>query len=252
MAENDAKSKPKKFPILRRLLLPGLLGSAVGVPFVYDAMDVSGLVEQAGNFFTEEESDADDKLLKGLVAEAQERATEEQMAEQQDVPTLVGEPVQNLAEVLRFDISRHWITSRWSRVSTTMSGLELEGLRVPLVTGTETNDLAGSLTYYFDKQQQVRRITFHGYTGDEHKLVDLVGSQFGLRREPALGAGLYLAKWNGRPTSVLRVSNAPIIRANQPRSQLQILLEINRPDMHYGLSPEVAQLLKLDKGANRW
>ncbi len=133
-----------------------------------------------------------------------------------------------------------------------MSGLTLEGLRVPLVTGTQTDDLAGSLTYYFDKQQRVRRITFHGYTGDEHELVELVAGQFGLRREPTLGAGLYLAKWNGRPTSVLRVANAPIVRASQPRSRLQIVLEINRPDMQYELSSEAEQLLAADKGANRW
>ena len=46
---------------------------------------------------------------------------------------------------------------RWPRV-TTVPQFALAGLRVPLVTGTQIDDLAGSLTYYFDRTDQVQRI----------------------------------------------------------------------------------------------
>ena len=84
-----------------------------------------------------------------------------------------GGASQSLAEVLRFDVSPRWVTDRWPRVSTVHVQPDLEGLRVPLVTGTMASDLLGSLTYYFDRQQRVRRITLHGHTGDERMLVTL-------------------------------------------------------------------------------
>jgi hypothetical protein len=78
---------------------------------------------------------------------------------------------------------------------------------VPLVTGTRPDDIAGSLTYYFDKRQQLQRITFEGVVGDERRLVNFVTGQYKLKAEPTLGAGLYVAKWSGRPQKArLRVN----------------------------------------------
>ena len=68
-------------------------------------------------------------------------------------------PMPSLAEVLRFDVTVAWVMQRWPRVSTGLPYLQLQGYRVPLVTGTTVADLAGSLTYYFNAQQQVQRIT---------------------------------------------------------------------------------------------
>jgi hypothetical protein len=167
-------------------------------------------------------------------------------------PQLAGPPVNDLREIFRFDISPSWVTSRWSRVSTTLASLDLEGFRVPLVTGGGVDDLAGSLTYYFDQQNRVQRITFHGYTGDHRKLVSVATQCFGLRPEATLGGGLYLAKWNGVPTSVLRISRAAVVRSNAPHAQLQVLLELNRPAEYYQLSRESRQLLDLDRQLRRW
>jgi hypothetical protein len=167
-------------------------------------------------------------------------------------PKLVGAPVSDLAEVLRFDVSPQWVMSRWSRISTVLADLELEGLRVPLVTGTTTDDLAGSLTYYFDKQHQVQRITFHGYTGDERKLAALVAQRYQLKPVQSLNAALYLAKWNGTPMSALRVALAPVVRADSPNTRLEVMLEINRPRAYYGLSPEFKELLEREQQVQRW
>ena len=140
---------------------------------------------------------------------------------------------------------------RWPRV-TTVAQSTLAGLRVPLVTGTQIDDLAGSLTYYFDRTDQVQRISFQGLTGDDRKLVEIITSAFGLHPEPALGGGMYVARWNATPTSALRVTYAPVVRSDRPHNRLQVLLEINRPDLQYGLSPEFEQLLMHDRGINRW
>jgi hypothetical protein len=166
--------------------------------------------------------------------------------------TLEGAPVDDLSEILRFDISPRWVTSRWARVSTVLSELQLEGLRVPVVTGTNEDDIAGSLTYYFDKQQQVQRIALQGYTGNERKLVALLTEHHGFRAEPTLGAGMYLTRWNGKPTSAMRISHAPVIQAGSPHSRLEVRLEINRPSAYYGLSGEFAELLNRDRQTRRW
>ena len=71
-------------------------------------------------------------------------------------------PLPSLAEVLRFDVTVEWVMQRWPRVTTGLPQLQLQGYRVPLVTGTSLSDVAGSLTYYFNARQQVQRITLRG------------------------------------------------------------------------------------------
>ena len=83
-----------------------------------------------------------------------------------------------LDEVLRFDVTVDWITRHWPRVSTGLPQVQLQGYRVPLVTGTKLSDVAGSLTYYFDSRQQAQRITLRGTTGDPRALVALLEGRF--------------------------------------------------------------------------
>jgi len=166
--------------------------------------------------------------------------------------SLAGPPVSNLGEVIRFDVSPSWVTSRWPRVTTTLAESGMEGLRALLVTGTKIDDLAGSITYYFDRNRRVQRLTFDGYTGDDRKLLALLARYYGLQPEPTLDANMYVARWNGRPTSILRVSRAPIISADSPHSQLHVMMELNRPSAYYGLSPQCKQLLERDRHSQRW
>jgi hypothetical protein len=158
-------------------------------------------------------------------------------------PMLVGQRVQNLGEVIRFDISPDWVTSRWGRVSTTRSESDLLGMRVPLVTGTRAEDLAGSLTYYFNKQHQVQRVSFDGYTGDPRPLAALVTQSFHLQPDPRSDGHLYLARWNGKPTSVLRIRHTAVVRTGAQNSQFEVSMEINRPGYEYRLSRRMQQQL---------
>ena len=163
-----------------------------------------------------------------------------------------GTPVSDLSEVIRFNITPEWVMQRWPRVTAELSDLDLEGLRVPLVTGTARHDLAGSLTYYFDDRKYVQRITFHGFTADEQPLVELLVKHCVLRPEPTLGRGLYLAKWSGIPRSALWVRHAPVIDASQQFTQLELELELNRPGRGYRLSKRFNDLLTEQQMSGRW
>ncbi len=168
------------------------------------------------------------------------------------LPPLAGPMVDQLGAVLRFDVSPAWVTSHWARVTTTLADTQLDGLRVPLVSGVSDTDLTGSLTYYFDKQQQVQRVTFHGTTGNPARLVQLLTEAYEFKREPSLGGEVYTRKWNGKPTSICRIRTAPVLRADMPNSKLEVLLEINRPGMTYGLSEAAKTLVEQERQAKLW
>ena len=120
-----------------------------------------------------------------------------------------------------------------------------------VVTGPKLDDIAGSLTYYFDHDQRVRRITLDGMTGDPRRLVALAQKEFGFRAEPTLQAGLYLIRWNGTPRSALVISQPAVISADERHAQYHVKLEINLPSSPYQLSDEFSQLLEQNEQARR-
>ena len=162
------------------------------------------------------------------------------------VPPVVGEPVTDFREIIRFDVTPEWVMGRWGRVSTVLSEPRLEGFRVALVTGSQVDDLAGSLTYYFDQKRAVQRITFRGTTGDSRRLVELVQGVYEFKSDPSVVSQLYSLKWSGKITSALRLTNPPIVRVGLPLSRIEAMLEINRPNNGYGLSGEMRQVLTAD------
>lgn len=157
---------------------------------------------------------------------------------QEYVPSAAGAklleqaPTKNeLADVFRWDITTAWVLGRWPRVSAGLSEVELQGYRVALVTGTATDDLAGSLTYYFNKRQRVERITFFGTTGDSRRLVALLATRFGFVRElnddPSLF--LYRVREGRKVVSELRIKPAHVLRSDEPYSRFDVALLIERP-----------------------
>ena len=161
--------------------------------------------------------------------------------------TLGGtQPSEPLAKVLSFDITQPWVMQRWPRISTLRTEPNLVGLRVPYVSGTQLTDVAGSLTYYFDERGGLRRLTLFGQTGDPQHLLNVVHSSYLMRSEPNLRAGLYVARWNGVPTSALWITHPDVVRADRPYSRYEFKLEINRPSAGYGLSREFTELLGRD------
>jgi hypothetical protein len=154
-------------------------------------------------------------------------------------------PVTNLAEIIRFDVYPNWVKNRWKRVSTNPGDAGLHGLRVAVVTGTNTWDLHGSLTYYFDVNQRAQRITFRGWTGDSSRLVNLLTSQFGLKAQPTHWAGAYAAQnKRGVPTAGLLMQHPAVITRENPVQQVAMVMELNHPQGSFQLSPSFLNMLR--------
>jgi len=151
--------------------------------------------------------------------------TKTRIARREDVPT------HPLEEVLQFNVTTTWIQSEWPRVSADLAELDMHGYRVPLVSGTTDNDVAGSLTYYFNAKQEVARITFFGTTGDPRRLIALLESKFKFQHMQTKEPNLYLyqvTSW-GKPTSEMRIRPAKILRSAAPHSRYEIAMVIERP-----------------------
>lgn len=167
-------------------------------------------------------------------------------------PARPGDGPMPFDQIVRFDLTPASITQNWSRVTTTQSEHFLLGMRVAVVTGPEISDLAGSMTYYFDEQDQLQRISLQGFTGDASRLIAHCEQGYKLEKQASLDAGMYIATWNGMPTSVLHVARAPVIRADSPRTQYYVTLEINRPSSRMQLSPQATALVERTHQAKRW
>lgn len=171
---------------------------------------------------------------------------------QQQPSSLGGGEVHDLREVLRFDIAPNWLPQRFSRVSTVLSNVQMDGLRVPLITGTRPTDIAGTLTYYFDAGQTLRRINLHGLTGDPSQLATLMVQFYGLQPEQSLGGQLFTTRWNNRIANLLQIAPAPVIYAGADHSKYVVFLELNQASSNFGLSPEASELLQNAQATRRW
>jgi len=137
-----------------------------------------------------------------------------------------------LSEVLRFNVTVEWVMRRWPRVSTGLPHLQLQGYRVPLVTGTGLSDVAGSLTYYFNARQEVQRITLRGTTGDPGALVGLVAKRHRFARRLTNNPGVVLYESvdsSNRSVGSLKIQSAKVIRADQPYTRFEVDLAMDRP-----------------------
>lgn len=157
---------------------------------------------------------------------------------------LEGVVTHSLADVLRMDVTKEWVYQHWARKSTALAELDLFGIRVPLVTGTQLDDVAGSLTYFFDQNGRVQRLSFRGRTGDTTELVGLVTQRFGLQRQPTIAAGeqLFQALRGQDVLSELRTKPAPVLWASSPHDSFSVELELQDPATARPLAPRLAPL----------
>jgi hypothetical protein len=198
-----------------------MMAGAVGLPYLYSASLGSS---KSGRGVASLMSKPAGNIALPVVDEPQSTPS----------PALIDKaPTQNeLGEVFRWEITTSWILGHWPRVSAGLADVELQGYRVPLVTGTATDDLAGSLTYYFNKRQRLQRITFFGTTGDSRRLVALLATRFGFVRELHDDPGLFLYRVrSGRKViSELRIKPTSVVRADAPFSRFNVALLIDRPE----------------------
>ena len=173
-------------------------------------------------------------------------------ADESAAPSLAGNNVEDIRQALRFDLTPPMILDRFSRVSTVLADLQLEGLRVPVVTGIRADDLAGTLTYYFDRSGKIQRINLHGFTGNTERIVSTLTSHYGLQAEAALDAGVYTRRWNGIPVHLLRITHAPVVFSNAVHQKYTVFLELNQPNLQYGISEEARRIVQSDRWTGRW
>ena len=144
---------------------------------------------------------------------------------------LEGVGIQHVSQIIRFDLTLPWVLSTWPRVTTGLADPVLAGYRVPVVTGTRPTDVAGALTYYFNKQQQVERILLHGSTGDPAELIGFLMQQYGFQRVTVSDPGLHLyqRKEGNAVRGELRIKALGIVRQENPLNRWDVSLVIDRP-----------------------
>lgn len=197
-----------------------MLAGAVGAPYL-----VSTGVEK----LTSPESDS----AQASLAPAMGAISPDTAAEAASLPAAgQAAPTVPMEEVFRLDHTTGWVLAHWPRVSAGLAELDMQGYRVPLVSGGQPDDLAGSLTYYFNKRQRVQRITFFGSTGDARRLVALVALRLGFVREIAADPSLFLyrVRENRKVISELRIKPSSVVRSDSPYTRFDVALLIERPE----------------------
>jgi hypothetical protein len=147
------------------------------------------------------------------------------------IAPLEGATMNSLADVLRMDVTKEWVYQRWARKSTALAELDLYGIRVPLVTGTQLHDLAGSLTYFFGIDGRLQRISFRGRTGDTTQLVALAHQRFAMQPQTTVIAGEQLLQARNGETVVsqLRTRPAPVLWSSSPHESFTVELDVQDP-----------------------
>ena len=153
-------------------------------------------------------------------------------------------PVMNFGEIFNYGITSAWVSQRWDRVSSVPAADGLRGKRVALVTGTNSWDLHGSLTYYFDQYQKCRRITFRGWAGDPSRLIEVLTANHGLKQQPTLWDGFYLAKSWRKSTGAMLMKSPTVTYVDNKVEQMGVLLELNDPKSKHELSQDFISLIR--------
>jgi hypothetical protein len=198
----------------RPVLLAGVLAAAVAVPYVLLDKNLAQTARGQWNrlFAASNSKPADTPAGSAAIS-----------------PSVPSAPAVAIEEAFRFEIRPEWVISRWPNVSAVTGDKQL-GMRVALATGTQPDDVAGSLTYYFDEHHQLQRITLLGQTGDARRLLAAVVAPYGLKSLPTTDAAHYIAGNPKKPTSEVLVRFAPSAPNQAPSARLEVAMDLRRAD----------------------
>ncbi len=231
-------------------LFVGLIAATAG-PYLYSKGDVASIKQHISDWFGQHVGYDQPLSVSGpeVTTDSTEQnatATAPSIFQPPGVSPVAVHDHSKLAfhQFFDFAITPDVVVQNWPRVSTSLADMQMSGMRVALVTGTNPDDLHGSLSYYFDQHRRLQRLTFQGRSGDARKLIVLLTQYHGFRANESLGAGFYAKRWNGRIASALWIEHAPLIDEQSSHSRLSVMLEINRTDGVYRLSDEFAQFLE--------
>jgi hypothetical protein len=225
----EKKGSLLSFKNLKKLRWPALVASALGGPYAYfESGEITGDFSKAVREWT---TSSDNPATTASVTSTASLRPDPRFGAYSTGAVSSTGPTQ-LAEIFRFDVSPSWVTSQWHEVTLGMADVELSGHRVMLVTGKNPADLAGSLTYYFNRDNAVQRIRFEGVTGDPRPLVAELATKYRFVRCRAdvAGAEVYQVHRDGKARGDLRIRSAPIVRADSPLGRYSVSLAIDRPN----------------------
>lgn len=225
--------------MFRRILLPAVvLGAAIGVPYV-----ASNWPKLKASVFGGSASNSSAARFQPV--SASNYSTSNYSAAPQlpavtpnGVPIGAGlnpqadeTPMVDMTEAFRWEATPQWILSRWPRVSSELPAENLQGMRVALISGLRVDDVAGSLTYYFNASQKCAKITFFGTTGDPRRLVALLVDRYGFKPFASSEPGVvqYQIRWNGAAHSWLDIRPAAIVRSSSPYTRYAVQVSISDP-----------------------
>lgn len=218
--------------MLSRVLgIPVLLGAAVAIPYVQTngTKSISELWESS-----QSSSETNSPIDQSGTGERRRTNSPPQGPGAELYPSetpLEGIESISLDQVFRFDVTKEWVYQHWARKSTALSELGLFGVRIPLVTGTQLTDIAGSLTYFFDPSGRVQKITFIGNTGDTTQLVALAMRRYGLQPQASMVAGEQLLQLRSDRgvISELRTKPSAVLWSSSPHNSFAVDFQLQAP-----------------------
>jgi hypothetical protein len=218
---------------MRRLLPVAVLGAAVGVPYVasqWPQLKASVFGTAAPNSSTGAFSPVSASNYSAVPQLPAVAPNGEPMGAGLN-PRGDETPIVDMAEAFRWEATPQWVLSRWPRVSSGLPDEKLHGMRVPLISGLRVDDLAGSLTYYFNASQKCEKLTFSGTTGDPSRLVGLLVNRYDLKPVGSSDPGVvrYEIRWNGEAHSWLIVRPSAIVRSSSPYTRYEVQANICDP-----------------------
>ena len=206
--------------------MPVLLAASVGVPYMVNnppAWIDNG--SQPTPQATATEKPAPEASLQNL-------STPPQASVFHSSTPLAGDQTLSLEQILDLNVTKEWVYAHWPRKTTGLPELGWYGVRVPVVTGTRLDDVAGSLTYYFGPNNRVERISLRGRTADATRLVAIATRRFGLTLQPTALASqqLYQLKNGDTVVSELRTHPAGVLWDSLPHESIAFQMHIQRPE----------------------
>lgn len=219
------------------LIIASLIGASIGVPYVASQSKNGAPASDAASQLPANGVAA----TPSMPAATSSNATAVTSIVPQALPPGSSAPVPHspsAEQALNFNVTKEWVYRSWDRKSTGPTDVGLMAVRVPLVTGTQAASLAGSLTYYFNVQNQVEHISFRGRTGDPSRLIQFVTSTYRLQPASApIGEKLYQLADGGGVQSELRTRPEPIVASTSPLGSHFVELELARPGSERYLPP---------------
>ena len=242
--------------ILKRLLYLAMFGGVIFVPLVIfsggtttgDAEDSTSILDSISNWF----DSTNDSISAFFSGDDSNVSTIEDAAmttpdPDGSSPHLDGGVFSGIEQVLDFKITPAEITSRWARVSFHVQDSGLHSYRVPVVTGEDPDDLAGSLTFLFDRHDKLQRLEFLGFTHDPSTLIILMKNKFRMTQRPSSIHTLLIKSQNKLPVSALRIVAPTVVSTSDHSEPLEIRFELNRLKLGATLSESFRRMLKTDQ-----